>query len=172
MKKSRKGSFQKENALPQQRLLALWSWLPAFRATAETGSLSAAARLLSVSPSAVSRSLRLLEAEIGAPLFVRSEGEALRVNAAGEKLAQQVRGAMRLIDDGLRARSTLHTSVPAGVALPATKTYVDLAEATRALQNGDTDAVLVVGDAAVPEGITSETASVATHWWRRTTVVA
>ena len=42
----------------------LWNWLPAFRAVAETGNLRLAAERLHVSPSALSRTVRLLEDEI------------------------------------------------------------------------------------------------------------
>jgi DNA-binding transcriptional LysR family regulator len=83
-----------------KRLLGFWQYLPAFRFVAETESVSAAARNLGVTPSAVSRSLSHLESAVGQPLFAR-EGRSLRLNRAGERLLLSVRRAMRGIDDGL-----------------------------------------------------------------------
>ncbi|MBP8302176.1 MAG: LysR family transcriptional regulator, partial [Planctomycetes bacterium] len=53
------------------RLDALWNWLPAFRAVGETQHLPSAATALHVSPSALSRSVRLLEQRLGCTLFER-----------------------------------------------------------------------------------------------------
>ena len=55
------------------------------RAVAETGSFTAAARLLHVSQSAVSRQVLLLEDEIGEPLFLRL-GRKVRLTTAGQAL--------------------------------------------------------------------------------------
>lgn len=76
----------------------LWNWLPAFRAVAETGNVRQAAERLHVSPSALSRTVRLLEDELGHPLFDRI-GRALMLNAAGEQLLAAVRDSMRRIHD-------------------------------------------------------------------------
>ena len=48
-----------------QRLHRFWSWLPAFSAVAETQHLPSAALKLHVSPSALSRTIRLLEDDLG-----------------------------------------------------------------------------------------------------------
>lgn len=85
-----------------QSLLPLWSWLPAFRAVAETEHLPTAAALLGVGPSALSRSIGLLERELGKPLF-RRDGRALALNRDGERLLDALRYAMRATDDGLQA---------------------------------------------------------------------
>jgi DNA-binding transcriptional LysR family regulator len=83
-----------------QRLSGVWNWLPAFRAVAETEHVHAAARRLRVSPSALSRTVRLLEADVGEPLF-RRVGRALQLTDAGHELLSATRAAMRLVDDGL-----------------------------------------------------------------------
>lgn len=167
MKKKRSGVYQNEKASPQRRLGALWHWLPAFRATAETGSVSAAARLLDVTPSAVSRSLKMLEAEIGAPLFARKDGASLRLNAAGDALFAQVRAAMRLIDDGLPHRAVPRRRAPRGTAVPGCEPYEDLAVASAELVAGLVDDVLVVGDVPAPVGVEAVVADVPVAWWRR-----
>jgi DNA-binding transcriptional LysR family regulator len=82
------------------RLHHLWSWLPAFRAVAETQHLPSAARELHVTPSALSRSIRLLEDAIGQSLFTREE-RRIKLNRHGEILLSVVREAMRHIDDGI-----------------------------------------------------------------------
>ncbi|MEM9193661.1 MAG: LysR family transcriptional regulator [Myxococcota bacterium] len=85
-----------------QRLTTLWNWLPAFRAVAETEHLPSASEALNVSASALSRSIRLLEEDVGQPLFDRV-GRNIHLNAAGKKLLMSVRSAMRLVDEGLQA---------------------------------------------------------------------
>lgn len=171
MKKSRKGSFKNENSPPQRRQAALWGWLPAFRATAESGSLSAAARMLEVSPSAVSRSLRLLEEELGEVLFDRVEGTALRLNAAGTKLFTQVRAAMRLVDDGLPNSATRRVALPAGVVVDVDgadiRVYDNLDVAIHWLRLGEVERIFVVGAAVPPAGLLGEVSEARCHWWTR-----
>lgn len=75
-----------------------WNWLPTFRAVAETANLRDAAKRLHVAPSAISRTVRLLEGSLGHALFERTAGN-LVLNAAGRQLLEGVRGAMRLIND-------------------------------------------------------------------------
>src|ERR671912_2490414 len=55
------------------------------RTVADKGSFTAAARLLNVSQSAVSRQVLLLEEELGEPLFLRL-GRKVRLTAAGTAL--------------------------------------------------------------------------------------
>ncbi len=55
-----------------RRVASFWNWLPAFRAVAETEHLPTAAEALFVSPSALSRAIRLLEKDVGQPLFRRT----------------------------------------------------------------------------------------------------
>ena len=87
-----------------RRIGSLWNWLPVFRAVAETENLHAAAASLHVSPSAVSRTVKLLEEDVGHALFVR-RGRAVRLNDQGRALLVSVRDAMRLVDDGVTAMS-------------------------------------------------------------------
>ncbi len=82
------------------RVASLWNWLPAFRAVAETEHLMRAAKLMRVSPSALSRSIHLLEDAVGEPLFVR-QGRGLKLTAAGEALLDSVREGMRRVDNAM-----------------------------------------------------------------------
>jgi DNA-binding transcriptional LysR family regulator len=84
----------------QRRIHDLWNWLPAFRAEAETEHLPTASQRLRVSPSALSRAVKLLEEEMGTPLFHRS-GRNLRLNDAGQAVLAAVRDAMRRVDEGV-----------------------------------------------------------------------
>lgn len=92
-----------------QDVSQLWSWLPAFRAVAEVQHVRKAAQRLHVSPSALSRTIRLLEEQLGHPLF-RREGRSLRLQPAGTQLLEAVRNCMRQIDDVMREldANTLH----------------------------------------------------------------
>ncbi len=62
-----------------------WSRLRAFLATAQTGSLSAAARSLGLTQPTLGRQVSALEEELGLTLFERS-GRALRLTDAGQDL--------------------------------------------------------------------------------------
>ena len=95
----------RDAVLPMRRIAALWDWLPAFRAVAETENLRRAATFLALSPPALSRTLKLLEEEVGRALFVR-EGRRLRLTSEGSALLRAVRRAMRSIDDALEAPSS------------------------------------------------------------------
>ena len=86
--------------MKMHRLLRLWNWLPAFRAVAQTEHLPTASARLNVSASALSRSIRLLEEDVGVPLFDRV-GRRLALNAEGKLLLDAVRDAMRRVDDAL-----------------------------------------------------------------------
>jgi DNA-binding transcriptional LysR family regulator len=77
----------------------IWNWLPAFRIVAETEHLPTASDLLHVTPSAISRTIRLLEQAVGRPLFRRT-GRRLELNVAGESLLARVRDSMRLVEVG------------------------------------------------------------------------
>lgn len=91
-----------------ERIAELWNWLPAFRVVAEYGSIQRAALVLHVSPSSLSRTIRLLEENIGVALFLRS-ATGLTVTAQGVELLKGTREAMRRVDDVLdmtRARGS------------------------------------------------------------------
>lgn len=81
-----------------RKIAALWNWLPAFRGVAEFESVHKAAIDLAVSPSALSRSVRLLEDAVGRPLFLR-EGAGLRLTPFGHELFLATKEAIRRIDD-------------------------------------------------------------------------
>lgn len=90
-----------------RQLNTLWNWLPAFRAIAESQSLQGASQVLHVTPSALSRSLKQLETELGTPLFDRV-GRKLALNAQGAAFLSAVRRAMRQLHDGVGA--AMHTT--------------------------------------------------------------
>jgi DNA-binding transcriptional LysR family regulator len=87
------------------RVQRLWNWLPAFRAVAEVCSVHKAAIEMRVSPSALSRMVKLLEEDLGAELFIRHPS-GLRLTQLGAELLSVTRDAMRLIDDGLARQSS------------------------------------------------------------------
>lgn len=78
--------------------------LPAFRVVAELQNLRAAAERLHLTHSAVSQQIKVLEEQIGFPLFERS-GRGIVLNSAGAALLCSVQGAMALLDEGLMAAS-------------------------------------------------------------------
>lgn len=86
-----------DRALLQGRL---WAWLPTFRVVAELEHVSEAARRLNVSAPAVSRIIRLLEAETDRKLFQRV-GRGIELTPAGSELLDAVRAAMRRVDESL-----------------------------------------------------------------------
>lgn len=140
-----------------QRVARIWDWLPAFRAVAEYQSLQRAGLALAVSPSALSRSVKLLEEALGLSLFTRS-ATGLLLTAAGERLLAATRDAMRRVDDGVPelqpGRVRLGAAGPAlqrlvcEAALDAqlhgsfTFSEVSLLEAGERLLCGDLDVVL------------------------------
>lgn len=83
-----------------QRLTQLWNWLPAFRVVAEEENVRRAAEKMHIAPSALSRSIKLLEDELGVVLFDRV-GRNLQLNGRGRELLVAVRHAMRLADQGV-----------------------------------------------------------------------
>jgi DNA-binding transcriptional LysR family regulator len=83
-----------------QRVARLWNWLPVFRVVAETEHVNGAAKLLHLSPSAVSRTIKLLEGDLGQQLF-RRIGRNLELTDAGRELLAVTRESMRRVDDSL-----------------------------------------------------------------------
>ncbi|CAH0340881.1 LysR family transcriptional regulator [Rhizobium sp. CECT 9324] len=71
--------------------------LIAFVRTVETGSFSAAAKILKTSPSAVSKGVGRLEALVSARLFLRST-RALTLTSEGQKLFEKVAPILRQLD--------------------------------------------------------------------------
>jgi len=70
--------------------------LDIFVKTADSGSLSAAARSLDISPAVASAALKRLEAELGAALFIRST-RSLRLTQAGEGFLLRCRQALETL---------------------------------------------------------------------------
>lgn len=93
--------------------------LEIFVRTAQAGSLSAAARLLDLSPAVASASLKRLEEHLGMRLFIRST-RSQRLSPEGEVYLQHCQQALQLLADGQEAlvaghavvRGTLHLSIP------------------------------------------------------------
>jgi DNA-binding transcriptional LysR family regulator len=100
-----------------QRVANLWNWLPHFRAVAETEHLPTASKAMNASASALSRSIRLLEEDIGHPLFDRV-GRNLHLNADGQLLLDHVRRAMRLVHEGVQAASSEQLRGPILISIP------------------------------------------------------
>ncbi|MFO1413723.1 MAG: LysR substrate-binding domain-containing protein [Burkholderiales bacterium] len=87
--------------MPTNRRLPL-NTLTAFRAVAELANLRAAADVLHLTHSAVSQQIKLLEAQLGFPLFER-RGRRVVLNPAGAALLRSVQGALDTLDDGVQA---------------------------------------------------------------------
>ena len=100
-----------------RRLLPSTALLHAFEAVARTGSVSQAARDLSLTQSAVSRQIKALEEQLEVALFVRDR-QALRLTLAGGAYARDIRDALRRISIAalnIRANprgGTLNLAVP------------------------------------------------------------
>ncbi len=87
--------------MESHKLLAnIWPYLPVFRVVAETQHLPTAAKRLHISPSALSRSIRLIEEALGEELFVRSSRRIV-LNAAGERLLRTLRLTMGNLERSL-----------------------------------------------------------------------
>jgi DNA-binding transcriptional LysR family regulator len=84
--------------LPPRRFLPSFSLLAAFEAAARTGSVTAAAHELGLTQSAVSRQISALEHQLGVGLFLR-ERQTIRLTAAGDTYAREVREALRRISN-------------------------------------------------------------------------
>ncbi len=91
-------------------------WLPplnslhAFEATGRHGSIKNAAAELCVTPSAISRQVKLLEDQLGVPMFVR--GATLTLTAAGVRYLEVVQRAFATLAEGtVAARSVRGTRV-------------------------------------------------------------
>ena len=148
-----------------KRIDGFWAWLPVFRVVAETQHLPTASRIFALTPSALSRTIRLLEEDLGQPLFER-KNRRLVLNAAGEQLLKAVRDATRLIHEGVlimeqaQASGPIHFSSPGPFApifvLPALEVLAQShpglqptvravigAQANEGLRRGELDLALV-----------------------------
>jgi len=94
--------------LASRRFLPSISLLAAFEAVARTGSVTAAARELDLTQSAVSRQIKALEEQLGVELFLR-ERQTVRLTLAGDSYAREIREALRRISSAsLNLRANPH----------------------------------------------------------------
>jgi DNA-binding transcriptional LysR family regulator len=87
--------------------------LESFVRSAETGSFSAAARRLALTPAAVSRNVALLERNLGVRLFQRSTRK-LTLTEAGERFLAEIGGNLEALQAAIASVST-DRSEPTGV---------------------------------------------------------
>jgi DNA-binding transcriptional LysR family regulator len=87
--------------------------LESFVRSAESGSFSAAARRLSLTPGAISRNVAYLERNLGVQLFQRST-RGLALTESGERFLQSVQGSLDSIQ-GAIADVMVNAGQPAGV---------------------------------------------------------
>lgn len=92
-------------------------WLLTFRSVMEAGSFAGAAKLLNLTPSAISHQMRALEGMLGRPLFLREKRtvvpteEALTYSAAiGESFARLVTATSRVASGAGVRRLPIHCS--------------------------------------------------------------
>lgn len=83
-----------------KKLERIWPWIPAFRAVAETEHLPTAAQRLCVSPSALSRSVKLVEETLGEELFVRGS-RRITLNRAGQRLLEAIRRSVTSLEHAM-----------------------------------------------------------------------
>jgi DNA-binding transcriptional LysR family regulator len=86
------------------RITEFWNWLPAFRAVAETEHMGRAADKVFKSASSLSRSVSLLEENLGIALFEK-DGRQIKLTEAGRTFLKILRRSMRLIDEGVQVVS-------------------------------------------------------------------
>lgn len=79
--------------------------LDIFVRTVDTGSLSATARALDITPAAASAALKRLELELATPLLVRST-RSLRLTPEGTVFLEHARLALSTLGEGMQALST------------------------------------------------------------------
>ncbi len=90
--------------------------LRTFREVADSGSLSRAADRLHLAQPALSRQIRLLEAEIGLPLFAR-HGRGMQLTEAGTALLERIDGPVRQLERAVEEVRGLAGAVAGQVAL-------------------------------------------------------
>ncbi len=134
-----------------RRITQLWNWLPAFRGVAEHRSLQQAAVALGVSPSALSRMIKLLEADLGDDLFVRHPA-GLRLTGFGTTLLTITRDAMRMVDDAIASHGERpdHQAVFIGVTSDVAAAVVARA-LPQALVRGRATHVIRIAESSVAD---------------------
>ena len=99
-----------------------WNMARAFLMTADTGSLSAAARSLGLTQPTLSRQVAALEADLGVVLFERS-GKSLILTEAGEGLLAHVRAMGAAVDALALAASARKQTMHGCVRISAVDAY-------------------------------------------------
>ncbi len=84
--------------------------LPVFRKVAELQNLRAAADCMHLTHSAISQQIRVLEDQLGFPLFER-RGRRVVLNAAGAAFLCSVQSALQQLDEGAQAASAAASGV-------------------------------------------------------------
>ncbi|RDD69968.1 LysR substrate-binding domain-containing protein [Paracoccus versutus] len=114
-------------------------------ATAETGSLRAAARQLGITQPAITRSIRELEQELGVPLFERHQF-GMQLTAVGRAFLDRARAVQeelrRAREEIRQLQGTMTGSV--SVAMSAISTFALMPQAVRAFRNRHPGAVLKI----------------------------
>lgn len=87
-----------------------------FMRVAEGGSLTKAAGILRIAQSALSRQMRLLEEELGVPLFDRT-ARGMRLTAQGENLRGSVAGPLRELELALQNVRSMSSNIEATLAI-------------------------------------------------------
>ena len=122
------------------KVTQLWSWLPAFRAVAESQHLPTASKELHLSASALSRAVRMLEVEIGRQLFER-HGRQLVLSPPGRILLSSVQEAMRVLQQGVNAVTTTALEGPVFISAPGPYVTVFVLPALEKLRESVPDLV-------------------------------
>lgn len=99
-----------------------WNLARAFLMTAETGSLSAAARLLGLTQPTLSRQVAEFEAQLGVALFERI-GKRLAITEAGQSLLEHARAMSEAADAMALAASGQSQAIEGRVRISATDGY-------------------------------------------------
>lgn len=106
-------SYNQFQLLLEAKVMETFANLESFVRSAESGSFSAAARRLGLTPAAVSRNVALLERNLGVRLFQRST-RGLTLSEAGERFRQSVQSGLDSIQ-GAIADIRVNAGQPAGV---------------------------------------------------------
>ena len=92
---------------------------------AELGSLSRAAERLHIAQPSLSRQMRLLEEELGAPLFIRN-GRGMQLTEVGEQLRLRITGPLRQVGHALNEIRALPSEAAGSVILGLPPTTISL----------------------------------------------
>lgn len=101
-----------KSAMPEQITLERLTGIVAFARAASYGSFSAAARSLSVSPSAVSKTIQRLEQQLGLRLFTRTT-RSLALTPEGRELHERALQLLRAAEDIVQSAAAVRAE-PAG----------------------------------------------------------